>query len=445
MVYFAGGVGEPPSATPDLVRGPPGRRGMAGGAGRPLAAEWTPDQHHLARRTVTLLGHDHLGQAIDALHVARPFCVIFEHLGLVAFHRALGLALRGVIILTEHEPHHVCVLLDRSRFAKRLQSTRNLGDFLHAVLFAALAAAGQQLEIVDDDQADLVVVAALQAPHARVQRADRQAAGIVDEQGQLFELGCCGGELAELRLADLAHAQRFGTDLRLFGQNTRRQLVGAHFQAEEHDLRADRFAWRDAVLHTRGDARQVAAAVQRTLGHLDRHRRRLREGLGGVFRAAVARDLVQFLLGQLDLRARIDLLGRIHRTFDERPADLHQRAQHREVIDLRRELARTDQAGARSGQAGEIGRTAQLLHPLIRFEHGPERDGGCQHVVDPQSLDRGEDAAVDGFVEMRGFQPVDQVVGQPVVDHHRAQHRGFGFDVAGQLQGFGGGRRGRKC
>jgi hypothetical protein len=46
---------------------------------------------------------------------------------------------------------------------------------------------------------------------------------------------------------------------------------------------------------------------------------------------------------------------------------------------------------------------------------------------------------------MRGFQPVDQVIGQTVVDHHRAQHRGFGFDVAGQLKGFGGGRRGRKC
>ncbi|PAV66187.1 hypothetical protein WR25_15070 [Diploscapter pachys] len=33
-----------PPVTPDLVRGPPGRKGMARGSSHPLAAEWTPDQ-----------------------------------------------------------------------------------------------------------------------------------------------------------------------------------------------------------------------------------------------------------------------------------------------------------------------------------------------------------------------------------------------------------------
>ncbi len=50
-------------------------------------------------------------------------------------------------------------------------------------------------------------------------------------------------------------------------------------------------------------------------------------------------------------------------------------------------------------------------------------------------FDRGEDAAVQGFEEMGGLQPVDQVVRQSVVDHHRAEHRRFGLDVAGSCCG----------
>ena len=44
--------------------------------------------------------------------------------------------------------------------------------------------------------------------------------------------------------------------------------------------------------------------------------------------------------------------------------------------------------------------------------------------------------------EMDRLQPVDQIVGQPIVDHHRTQHRRLGFDVARQLNGFGRGRGG---
>ena len=40
------------------------------------------------------------------------------------------------------------------------------------------------------------------------------------------------------------------------------------------------------------------------------------------------------------------------------------------------------------------------------------------------------------FEEMHRFQPVDQIVGETVIDHHRTQHRSLRLDVARQLLGF---------
>jgi hypothetical protein len=111
------------------------------------------------------------------------------------------------------------------------------------------------------------------------------------------------------------------------------------------------------------------------------------------------------------LRARVDLLGRVHRPVDQRAAHAHQRAQHRQVIDLLRELPRADQPRAGARQPGEVRRPAQLLHPLVRVEHRAQRDGCRQHVVAAQGPDRRKDAAVHGFKEMRRLQPVEQVVG----------------------------------
>ena len=37
--------------------------------------------------------------------------------------------------------------------------------------------------------------------------------------------------------------------------------------------------------------------------------------------------------------------------------------------------------------------------------------------------------------EMLRIQPVDQIVGQPVVDHHRAEQRGLRLDIAGSCCG----------
>src|SRR3546814_16992323 len=118
-----------------------------------------------------------------------PYTALFRSLGLRvdldigALDRALGLARGDIIILAEHEEHHVGVLLDRARFTKvgklrtfviaafdrtaelrqrhhrhmkflrqRTPTPRNLRHFLHAVV-AALRRTLGQLALVDADEA----------------------------------------------------------------------------------------------------------------------------------------------------------------------------------------------------------------------------------------------------------------------------------------------------
>src|SRR5579859_3498458 len=120
--------------------------------------------------TIALLGDDDLGYAFD---LGR---------NLLAAH---------VVLLAENESDHVGVLLDRSRFAQigklwtllalattlgsaaqlrernhgnakflsqRLESARDRGDLLRAILVALAAPTAHQLQIIDDDQIQLAVV-----------------------------------------------------------------------------------------------------------------------------------------------------------------------------------------------------------------------------------------------------------------------------------------------
>src|SRR4051812_27427234 len=72
----------------------------------------------LAGGAVALLGDDQFCKAVDPLHVARPFAMAVEDLGIVALHRLLGLARRDIIFLAEDEEDDIGVLLDRAGFAK---------------------------------------------------------------------------------------------------------------------------------------------------------------------------------------------------------------------------------------------------------------------------------------------------------------------------------------
>ena len=110
---------------------------------------------------------------------------------------------------------------------------------------------------------------------------------------------------------------------------------------------------------------QMAAAVERLLGHFERRLGGLAEALGLAFGAALLGDLVKLGLGALDLSEGGNVLARIERAFDELAADADEGAQQREVVDLCGEVAGADHRRARAGQLGEIGRPADFLHRLV--------------------------------------------------------------------------------
>ena len=101
--------------------------------------------------------------------------------------------------------------------------------------------------------------------------------------------------------------------------------------------------------------------------------RGLAEALGLAFGAALLRDLVQLGLGALDLSEGGNILTRVERAFHELAADADEGAQQREIVDLGREVARADHGRARAGQLREVGRPADLLHPLVRVEQAASR------------------------------------------------------------------------
>ena len=53
--------------------------------------------------------------------------------------------------------------------------------------------------------------------------------------------------MPEFLLADLAHAEVFGADPRFLGENSSRELIGRHLEAEQRHRRARRFLRLDAV------------------------------------------------------------------------------------------------------------------------------------------------------------------------------------------------------
>ncbi len=229
----------------------------------------------------------------------------------------------------------------------------------------------EQLEIIDHDHADALLP--LEAAGAGAKRGDGQAGRVVDVERKRLQVRRGPGEVAEFLLADLAHAEVLGGDPRLLGEDAGGELVGRHFEAEQGDPRARRLATARSRPHCRAasawrrqtamlvasellpmpgrpatmirsdlcsppifefrrfeagrDPRQMPAAVERALGHLDRQLGRFGERLGLAFGAAFFGDLVELGLGPLDLRQRGDFLARIERAFDEVAADADQRAE----------------------------------------------------------------------------------------------------------------------
>ena len=181
-----------------------------------------------------------------------------------------------------------------------------------------------------------------------------------------------------------------------------------------------------------GEAGQAAAGVERLLGHLHGHPGRHREALHRAFAAALLGDPVERRLGILDLALGIDLVAGVERLLDHLAADPDQRAQQGEIVDLLGEIARADDRRAAAGQLGEIGRPAELLHLLVRLEQRPQSHRAGDHVAVEQAQDLLVDPAVQRLEEMLGPQLELDVLGEPVVDHQRAEQGGLRLDILGQ-------------
>ncbi len=181
-----------------------------------------------------------------------------------------------------------------------------------------------------------------------------------------------------------------------------------------------------------GDPGEAASAVERGLGVADRGHRRLAERLGLAFGAAFLGNLVELGLGLLDLHERGDLLAGVERALDEVPPHPNEGAQQSQIVNLLGEIAGADDRGARAGELGEIGRTADLLHRLVALEQWLQG----HRVRDPVRVGHPEDRFVDSPVqrleEMVRLQFELDVLDQPVVDHQCAQKRGLRLDILRQ-------------
>ena len=157
------------------------------------------------------------------------------------------------------------------------------------------------------------------------------------------------------------------------------------------------------------------------LGHLHGHPRRHREALHRAFAAALLGDPVERRLGILDLALGIDLVRGVERLLDHLAPDADQRAKQGEIVNLLGEIARADDRRAAAGQLGEIGGPAHLLHLLVGLEQGPQRHRAGDHVLVEQAQDLLVDPPVQRLEEMLGPELELDILGEPVVDHQRAE------------------------
>ena len=137
---------------------------------------------------------------------------------------------------------------------------------------------------------------------------------------------------------------------------------------------------------------------------------------------------------QLYLLARIDILAGIQSIINQFSADIHKLTQQGKVIDLGREVARTQQRRAAAGELRQIGRAAQLLESRILFQHRLERHRIGDHVALDQAHHRLIDTAMQWLEEMFGLQLELHILRDAVVNHQRAEQRSLRFDVARQFQ-----------
>ena len=117
-------------------------------------------------------------------------------------------------------------------FGESLEAGRDLRELLHAI-FIAGTRTGEQLQIVHDQQVQASLP--FEAPRPRGELRDRDAAALIDVEGNALHLPRGVGDAAKIVLIDVAAADLVARHAGLLGDDARRQLFGRHFQREEAD------------------------------------------------------------------------------------------------------------------------------------------------------------------------------------------------------------------
>ena len=89
------------------------------------------------------------------------------------------------------------------------------------------------MQIVDDQQVEAAL--ALEPARARGELGDRDAAGLVDVEGDRLHVAHGLGDPVEILLGDVAAADLVGGHARLLGDDAGGELLGRHFEREEAD------------------------------------------------------------------------------------------------------------------------------------------------------------------------------------------------------------------
>ena len=182
-----------------------------------------------------------------------------------------------------------------------------------------------------------------------------------------------------------------------------------------------------------GDAGELADAA---VGRLGRDRglgQRDAEGLEAALGLAGAREVVELLLGHLDLvqRGFIDVAA--EGAVDHALAEIDELAAQIEVVHRLAERRGIDHVHRRRRQAGEVGGTAGRLHVLVLLDVGLQRDGAHDLAALDQPRQRIEQLAVQGIGEVLGPQELGDALVGGVVDQDGAQQRLLRLEIVRRL------------
>ena len=355
---------------------------------------------------------------------------------------------------------------------ERLEVGGDLGHLLHAIFLGAAGRALQQLNVVDDQEIHPLL--AFQPPGTRGQLRHRQPAGLVDEERQVLQLDRDVLDLLEIPFGDAAAPDGARRDAALLGDDAGGELLGRHFEREEADDAAvDRVdmavgahlaapsprhvvgdvGGERGLAHagTAGDDDQVGGLQPAHLGvevpEAGRQARELAVALVGARRhvdgggqrafefleaAAVAPDLgevVEALLGVLDLLARREIDRRVEGDVDHVLADLDQVAPDGEVVDGAPVVHRIDDGRGLGGEAGEVLSDRQAGNVDLGRQKGLQGHRRGELSGADQAAGNVVDLLVDRLEEVLRLEKIADPVERLVVDQDGAQQRLLRLDI----------------